>query len=132
MTQCTSKATPFDLAVQKYLDFPQEMPFEFYLNWHFKNGFVFSTPEFFIMGRALGRKWITDHGITLHQLKKPLADTWYIHFFSGDMNKAWSILPWYLPWIAFERVRSGKRELTILPFEQIKRLTMQTTQEAVL
>jgi hypothetical protein len=116
--------SPFERMAEQYRLKPQEMPFEFYLDWHFKNGFIFSTPDFFIMGRALGRDWIAKHGITLHQLKKPLADTWYIHFFAGDMSKAWSILPWPLPWIAFERVRSGKRELTFVEIGRLRRLCL--------
>ncbi len=81
------------------------------LNWpetlrdYLQGGFVFSTPDFFIMGRQQDEK------------------TWYVHSMAGDMQKAWSILPWHLPFIAFERVRSGKRELTIVPTETLRRLS---------
>jgi hypothetical protein len=115
----------------QYAAHPQEQSFKWYCDWHFRHGFLFSTPEFFIMGRGVPK----DHPLMLDLgvlFAPDSCDTWYIFSMAGDMIKAWSILPWPLPWIAFERVREGKRELTIVPFEQIKRLTMQTTQEAVL
>lgn len=114
------------------MEHPQEMPFSWYVEWHFKNGFVFSTPEFFIMGRAMERGLIEKRGMALAFSMRPHADTWYVHAMAGDMSKAWSILPWHLPWIAFERVRNGKRELTFVELERLRRLTMQTTQEALI
>jgi hypothetical protein len=124
--------SPYEQMAAKYEANPQERSFEFYCDWHFKHGFVFSTPEFFIMGRQINKAWAEEWNAIPFDEITITPDTWYLHAFSGDMSKAWSILPWELPWIAFERVREGKRELTIVPFEQIKRLTMKTTQEAVL
>jgi hypothetical protein len=116
----------------KYADHPQEMVFGYYIDWHFKHGFVFSTPDFFIMGRAAPKGVIEADGVKLTWFPEWWnCDTWYIHAMSGDMSKAWSILPWELPWIAFERVRCGKRELTFIETGRLRRLTMQTTQEAV-
>lgn len=113
---------PYQKIKQAYEAHPQEDPFEFYVSWHIRHGFVFSTPEFFIMGREVPKMVIeATQQVELRTFPRALwsPDTWYIHAMAGDMKKAWSILPYPLPWIAFERIRGGARELTILPFQKI-------------
>jgi hypothetical protein len=118
--------SPFEQIAEAYRLHPQEHPFEFYDDWHSMHGFRFATPDFFIMGRSTSRFFLSRHegtGIPLDIMPREFADTWYIHAMAGDMSKAWSILPFPLPWIAFERLREGKLELQIFPIERIHRLT---------
>ena len=118
--------SPYEKIRHAYIQHPQEETFEHYVDWHLKNAFLFSTPEFFIMGREVPKMVIELSGkVELRKFPHALwtPDTWYIHAMAGDMSKAWSILPWPLPWIAFERIRGGARELTILPFQKIYSLS---------
>ena len=92
------------------------------IGWYLHHGFVFSTPDFFIMGRNCWRETLP--------LVKPDeyfdrmdGDCWYIAAFAGDMSKAWSILPWPLPWIAFQREHAGTKELQFVEISRLKRLT---------
>ena len=105
------------------MDHPQECPFKAYLDWHMKHGFVFSTPEFFAMGRPVMR-YRPEAEITepTFLFNPEDCDTWYIFALAGNMQKAWSIMPWPLEWIAFERLRGGIRELTFARTETLKRL----------
>lgn len=118
--------SPYEKIRHAYIQHPQEDTFEFYEDWHKKNGFLFCTPEFFIMGREVPKMVIELTGkVELRKFPHDLwtPDTWYIHAMAGNMEKAWSILPWPLPWIAFERIRDGARELTIIPFQRIHMLS---------
>lgn len=71
------------------------------LERNYQGGFVFSTPEFFIMGREL-------------------EGGWFIDSFAGDMDKAWAILPYELPYVAFQRFDNDLRFVLI---ERLRRLT---------
>jgi hypothetical protein len=118
----------YERMAEQYRLHPQERSFEWYCDWHIRHGFLFATPEFFIMGRSC---CIQTFNPELLEPGAPGDNCWYIHGFSGDMSKAWSILPWELPWIAFERVREGKREQPcFVEIERLRRLSMSTTMEA--
>ena len=80
------------------------------IGWHLHHGFVFSTPDFGIMGVA-------------RAYTNPPRNAWYIEAFAGDMSKAWSILPWELPWVAFQREHAGTKELQFVEISRLKRLT---------
>ena len=96
--------TPYEIARQWYEDHPQPFTFSHYLIENALHGFVFITPDFFIMGY-------------------PKPDCWHVVFASGDLSKAWSILPYHLPYISFERVRDGKLDLTVMPIERMRKLS---------
>jgi hypothetical protein len=114
--------SPYARMAGKYRESPQELPFGYYVSWHMVHGFVFSTPDYFIMGRPVRRG--TDFTDRLFIEPRESADAWYVHAMSGDVSAVWGILPYPLPFIAFERVRVGKRELTIVPLERIRRLSL--------
>jgi hypothetical protein len=90
------------------------------LEAHLLNGFVFSRPDFFIMGRPV-IKAASYEEITDPTFRFPSAncDTWHIHLMSGNMVKAWAIMPWELPWFAWER----KNELRFYSVSAIRRLS---------
>jgi hypothetical protein len=123
----TLPLSPIDSIRRKYQLAPQEQLFEFYLNWHLQNGFVFNTPEFFVMGRPI--KTYRDEAHTRHGIDhlaiwaREEQNCWYVHAMAGDMTKAWSMLPYELPFMAFERVREGVRELTVVATARLQHLT---------
>ena len=118
-------SSPYDTIKAKYEASEHVEPWGFWLDWHLQNGFVFSTPVFFAMGRPVR----SATGI-LWKSSKDIADTWYIWGLAGDMSKCWSILPYELPWIAFERIRGGKRELAFYRTEDLRRHTPRTENDA--
>jgi hypothetical protein len=71
------------------------------LERNYQQGFVFSTPTFFIMG--------SDRD-----------GAWFIEGMAGDMSRAWSILPYELPRMTFERFDNNLRSV---PLSSLKRLT---------
>ncbi len=119
--------SPIDRIAEFYAKHPQEESFESYLNWHLENGCVFSTSDFFIMFRAI-KTW-PDEAITIHGINnfaiwdREDENCWYVHAMAGDISKVWDVMPYPLGYIAFDRIRDGTRELTILPTERIRRLS---------
>lgn len=71
------------------------------LDQNLQHGFVFSTPDFFIMGREV-------------------EGSWFIEAMAGDMSAAWGILPYDLPTITFRRFDNNLRSY---PLSVVKRLT---------
>lgn len=106
--------TPYETARQWYEDHPQECSFSHYLIDCALNGFVFITPEFFIMGKATNRALLERGESTVGN------DTWHVVFACGSLAKAWSILPYELPYMAFERVRDGELCLTVMLLERLR------------
>lgn len=95
---------------------------------HLMHGFVFSTPEFFIMGRPVLSSAPAEMVVTPSvQWPRESCDCWHIYLFAGDMTKAWTILPWQLPKISFER----KNELRFYRFRDIRRLSLTPTHDAL-
>ena len=80
------------------------------LESHYQHGFVFSTPEFFIMGRPVDREeaynLIREPSYTFPPNR---CDAWWIYAMAGKVEKAWSILPYSLPYIGFERFDENPR-----------------------
>lgn len=113
--------SPYERMIAKYQEHPQEREFAWYLDWYSKHGFVFITPAYFVMGRPVDRQ---DPRLTepTKLFRKEDADCWYVHAMAGDIAQSFDVVPWPLPWFAFERVRSGKRELQLVRSETLKRL----------
>ena len=112
--------TPVELAAKVYEQEPCARPFTEDLHWHLINGFVFSTPDFFIMGRPV--PLTADHSLILNPawvFPPELCNTWFVYLMAGNYQKAWSILPWELPYFAWER----KNELRFYSLASIRRLS---------
>ena len=90
---------PFDECVRVFAEHGAD--FSAAVARNLNDGFLFSTPDFFIMGREL------DGG-------------WFIEGMAGDTSKAWSILPYELPYVTFERFDNDLRRVAI---GRLKRLT---------
>ncbi len=111
----------------QYTKHPQKESFGWYISWHMEHGFVFSTPDYFVMGRPIRiykLKEQTQEAIDRMLIfEKQEANCWYIHAMSGDMNRAWDILPYPLGQIAWERIRENGRDLQITSTETLRRLS---------
>ena len=116
--------SPYEKIAQKYFDNPQEAPFGDYVEWFLKNGYVFSTPEYFVMGKNCRRlapvKQICD---CEHVFDEKESDCWYVFAMAGDIQQAVQSMPYKLPWIAFERLIDNKRDLRFYETADLKRLT---------
>lgn len=113
--------SPFEQIEAEYRKSPQEQSFFWYVDWHHRYGFVYGNPSFFIMGRPVVR---ADFNPSFLQVwNRNEADAWYIHAMSGDMKRAWDILPYPLGYLGWERIQGGKRDLRWYRTEDIRRLS---------
>lgn len=92
--------------------------FEQDLHWHFENGFVFSRPDFFIMGRAVVSTASYELIVGQYRFPSVVCDAWHVYLAAGNLMKAWEILPWELPLLTFER----NNELRKVPVAAMRRL----------
>jgi len=115
---------PYDTIKAKYEASEHVETWQWWMDWHYRHGFVFSTPDFFAMGHCCIKT--SNGGLVGLGFEERHSDTWYIFAMAGDMAKCWSILPYELPWIAFERIRGGKRELAFHRTADLRRLTPQS------
>lgn len=115
-------STPFTRAMTVYESEPCVRTFWEDVTLHYCNcsGFVFATPEFFIMGRAVLRSApAADIVNPAVGYIRGVADCWHVALACGDLSAAWSILPWPMDWMSFER----KNELRFHRFADVQRLT---------
>ena len=116
--------TPYETIAQKYYDNPQEAPFGDYVEWFLRNGYVFNTPDYFIMGKNCRKMSPDDHICDCeHVYDINDSDCWYVFAMAGNLPEALKCMPKDLPWIAFERLIDKKRELRFYQTADIKRLT---------
>lgn len=91
------------------------------LEAHLGLGFVYSTPDFFVMGRPVQRSapahLIIDPSVSF---ERSVCDCWHVYLAAGNLGKAWGILPWPLEWLSFER----KNELRFYKASDIRRLSL--------
>jgi hypothetical protein len=113
--------TPYEVAADWYRIHPQPHSFSYYLIENALHGFVFITPDFFIMGRP-ANKQLLEQGVRSVQFDAE-PDCWLVVFACGELSKAWSILPYYLPWIAFERLRNGRLDLNVISLSRMRNVS---------
>ena len=115
--------SPYETIAQKYFDHPQEAPFGDYVEWHLQYGFVYSTPEYFVMGKNCRRLAPSNEIVDCeHVFDASDSDCWYVFAMAGNVSKAFSSMPFPLPYIAFERIIDNKRELRLYKTEDLQRL----------
>ena len=95
------------------------------IEWYATHGgFVFITPEIFLITRPVRKDADPDLIASPHAFYAPDCDCWAIHLEAGDMSKAWPLVPWDLPWVCFGRILDGKRKgLRFYRTETLRRLT---------
>lgn len=87
------------------------------LEAHLLNGYVFSTPEFFVMGRAVWSGGATEEiRNPWHVFPVERRDAWLIYVFSGNVNTCLQFFPYPLRYVAWER--NGKNGLRFLALEK--------------
>ena len=96
---------PVEQAAAVYEQEPCARSFREDLEAHFLNGYVISTPEYFVMGRAVRRDWPREDILNpFHISTDPrLPDCWMVWLAAGSILGAFHQMPYNLPWIAFER-----------------------------
>ena len=101
-----------------------DAPFLAYVDWYHRHGVVHSTPEYFVMMRAVDRRapegLITD---ATHLFPLEQCNCWYVHAMAGNMAKAWDGLPYLLGWMAWHRLDDATKSLRFYETEKIRRLT---------
>jgi len=93
---------PFDIIAGLYTKFPQPRSFDEDIAAHISTGYVFSAPDFFIMGRAIDR--FADPSLIedpWHQFDK--TNAWLVYAFSGSSQNIIDFIPNPLQWIGFQR-----------------------------
>lgn len=108
---------PFDQIAVLYEQTQMPRSFEEDMTAHISTGYVVSTPEYFIMGRAVDREappeLIDD---PWHAFPQPLQNTWLVYAFAGSSRNFLSFVPYPLKWVAFQR---RGQALRIYDFNQI-------------
>ena len=112
--------TPVERAAQVYQQEASSRTFREDLELHLLNGFVFSTPDFFIMGRPVPVNGEPRLVVDPNWVFPPEAcNCWHVALMAGNYAKAWTILPWEYPYFAWER----KNELRFYSLAAIRRLS---------
>jgi|GEM_PF-1336530 len=90
------------------------------LEAHLLHGFVFSTPEAFLMGRPVPRAAeIRDPWQTWPRAE---CDAWFVWVGVGRAVGLLSLMPYPLPWIGWHRVGRGWSENHWWPADKVSRL----------
>jgi hypothetical protein len=115
--------SPYLTARDTYEAQQSVLPFEECLLLHLEHGFVFATPEYFVMGRAVPR-WAQPEHITNPKVWWPREECncWWLYLVSGDTQKLWDVMPYPLGWVGWERIHGGKSELHFAETERIRRI----------
>ena len=88
------------------------------LEAHLLNGYVFSTPETFVMGRLVQHD--ADPALIVNPWHRfETGDCWMVYLAAGKIVKdPYRWVPYPLPWVAFER----ENQLRVWPLERVLRL----------
>lgn len=112
--------TPVERAAEVYQREPCARSFRDDLEIHLLHGFVFSRPDFFVMGRPVIRSAPRELIVNpLHRFPSSECDTWHVYLMAGNLAPAYSIMPWPLPWLSFER----KNVLRFWPMSKMQGLS---------
>lgn len=115
--------TPYERIEARYAE---DIPgaFSALVDWHLRHGFVFSRPDYFVMGRPVEITAPAELIVepTCH-FPSSRCDGWYIHAMAGNLARVWQVLPWDLPWIAWQRHHDPEKVLRIYPLARMRRFT---------
>ena len=116
--------TPYAQTVADWQARPRPYSLRHYEDVHKRQGFLFSTPEFYVMGRPV-RKYAPMEQIldVEHVFATGTCDCWYVFLMAGDTRKAWSILPYELPWMCWQRDNDPLDELRFYETRRLMRLS---------
>ena len=120
--------TPYDQAAQVYEQEECVHTFLEDLEYYHRYGYVFSTPDYFVMGRPVCRDWppewivnpIDHHADIQCDLINELTlppNLWHIALMSGDTFNVWETLPYRLPGISIEK----RNKLKFYSYDRLQR-----------
>jgi hypothetical protein len=89
------------------------------LEAHLLNGYVFSTPGVFVMGRVVS-SCAAPEEIVNPWVKFGEGDAWLVYLLAGDMGQAWKVLPHELPRIGWER----ENVLRFWPLKKVRKIML--------
>lgn len=107
---------PFAAAAGVYQREPCARPLREDLEAHLLFGWVFSTPEVFLMGRQVRHDWPHDRIRDPWQTADD-GDCWHVWLCAGDIREAIGLMPFPLPWVSYER----QNVLRIIPAKVLRR-----------
>ena len=90
---------------------------------HLQHGFVFTTEDFFAVGRPI-RKDSSDEMIQDPSILCLEPNCWHIGCFWGDVSKLWEvldILPIRLGFVSWYKTKDDKKELHVFRIERLRR-----------
>lgn len=117
-------SNPYEQTLADWERRPRDWPLRHYEDLHKARGFVFATPEFYVMGRPVRKYAPLEQILDIeHNFAFPSCDTWYIFQMTGDVAKAWAVLPWSLPWVCFVRDNDPTSELRFYETHRLMRLS---------
>ena len=116
--------SPYERTLYNWLMRPRDKPLAWYEDQHKSRGFVFATPDFYVMGRPV-RKYAPLEQIldVTHRFDPATCDCWYVFLLTGDVRKAWSILPYELPWMCWVRDNDPHDDLRFYETARLMRLS---------
>ncbi len=94
--------SPYEKAKEIYWQEPCANTFRVDLEFHFRHGYVISTPRIFMMFRQVER-WSDPELIVNPEAEFVGGDCWHVHVAAGDMTEMLEHFPFPKPWISFER-----------------------------
>lgn len=94
--------TPLEQAMHVYETEACPRTFTEDLALHLRNGYVFSLPEVFVMGRPVNRE-AQARDIVHPAFTFAHCDCWHVYLIAGDWLKAIPFIPYPLPWFSWER-----------------------------
>lgn len=111
--------TPVERAAQVYEQENCLYTFKEDLEFYLLNGFVFSRPDFFVMGRPVVSVATPELICGHNRFPSRGCDCWHIHLASGNLPRMWAMLPWDMSMISFER----KNKLRFLKLSTMRRMS---------
>lgn len=112
--------TPYERMEQAYKQHAEDGYLQWLIQCHALNGFVFIRPDLFLIGRPVTRSADTQSIIDpRYKFDWGKCDAWYVHACSGNMARAFELMPFQLPFIAMERLPPRKSVLRFYRTERI-------------
>jgi len=93
--------SPFEMAARWHAALECGTPFVEVLETHLLTGYVFATPEIFLMGRRVDSR--REGMMADFRATDPEGDCWHVWLLAGDFSKAMRFLPFELPYVSFHR-----------------------------
>jgi hypothetical protein len=89
------------------------------LEAHLLRGWVFSSPEAFVMGRAVPRSGNVDDLMRVYPPEE--CDAWYVWLGVGPASLLLGFMPYELPWIGWYRQGRGWDDCHWVPARLLRR-----------